>query len=69
MISAFAARWSTDLLLTLFIGPVFAAAPKPDAAVKTKSIEANVFLDDRIKADPALAASCSTRMLRTRPGR
>ncbi|MGX1321201.1 hypothetical protein AB7M17_004654 [Bradyrhizobium sp. USDA 377] len=36
----------------------FAAAPKPDAVVKTRSIEARVFLDDRIKADAALAADC-----------
>jgi len=35
-----------------------AADPKPDAAVKTKSIEANVYLDDGIKADPALSAYC-----------
>lgn len=35
-----------------------AADPKPDAVVKTKSIEARVFIDDRIKADAALAADC-----------
>ncbi|WP_244550659.1 MULTISPECIES: RsiV family protein [unclassified Bradyrhizobium] len=39
-------------------GPAHAADPKPDAAVKTKSIEARMFLDDRIKADTALAADC-----------
>ncbi len=39
-------------------GPAHAADPKPDAVVKTKSIEAQVFLDDRIKADAALAANC-----------
>jgi hypothetical protein len=33
-----------------------AAEPKPDAALKTKAIEANVFLDDGIKADQQLAA-------------
>ena len=38
--------------------PALAAEPKPDAAIKTKTIEANVFLDDKIKADPALAADC-----------
>lgn len=38
--------------------PAHAADPKPDAVVKTKSIEARVFLDERIKADPALAADC-----------
>ena len=32
--------------------------PKPDAAVKNKSMEANVFLDGKIKADPALSAYC-----------
>ena len=36
----------------------FAADPKPDAAVKNKTIDADVFLDDKIKADPALAADC-----------
>ena len=36
--------------------PLLAAEPKPDAALKTKAIDATVFLDDRIKADPALAA-------------
>jgi hypothetical protein len=35
-----------------------AADPKPDFAIKTKVIEASVLLDDKIKADPALAADC-----------
>ncbi len=35
-----------------------AADPKPDATIKNASIEANVYLDDKIKADPALAADC-----------
>ncbi|MDA9508670.1 hypothetical protein XI09_29315 [Bradyrhizobium sp. CCBAU 11386] len=35
-----------------------AADPKPDAVVKTKSIEARVFLDDKIKTDATLAADC-----------
>jgi hypothetical protein len=35
-----------------------AADPKPDASLKNKLVETNVFLDDRIKADPALAADC-----------
>lgn len=39
-------------------GPAHAADPKPDAIVKTGSIEARIFLDDRIKADAALAANC-----------
>jgi hypothetical protein len=40
--------------------PTFAAAPKPDATVKTKAIEASVFLDDKVKADPTLATDCLT---------
>jgi len=35
-----------------------AADSKPDASIKTKAIEADVFLDARIKADPALSADC-----------
>jgi hypothetical protein len=35
-----------------------AADPKPDAAIKTKKVEVSVFLDGKIKADPALAADC-----------
>jgi hypothetical protein len=31
---------------------------KPDASIKTRAIEASVFLDARIKTDPALAADC-----------
>ncbi|AMA57202.1 DUF3298 and DUF4163 domain-containing protein [Bradyrhizobium sp. CCGE-LA001] len=38
--------------------PVLGADPKPDAIVKSKSIEARVFLDDKIKADTRLAADC-----------
>lgn len=40
------------------LAPAHAADSKPAAVVKTKSIEARVFLDERIKADPALAADC-----------
>ena len=36
----------------------FAAEPRPDAAIKNKIVDASVFLDDKIKADPALAADC-----------
>ena len=36
----------------------FAADPKPDATIKNKNVEASVFLDDKIKADPALSADC-----------
>ena len=42
----------------LAASPALAADPKPDAAVKNKTIEANVFLDNKIKADSALAADC-----------
>jgi Protein of unknown function (DUF3298) len=37
---------------------VLAAGPKADAAVKNKTVEARVFLDDKIKADAALSADC-----------
>src|SRR5215471_19786133 len=43
--------------LTL-VSPLRAADPKPDAALKNKNIEARVLLDDKIKADAALAADC-----------
>jgi len=47
------------LILGLLWAPAaLAAEPKPDAAVKTRAIEANVFLDAGIKADPQLAADC-----------
>jgi Protein of unknown function (DUF3298) len=53
------AKLSVALLLALFAThPVLAADPKPDASIKTKAIEADVYLDDKIKADPALAADC-----------
>jgi hypothetical protein len=39
-------------------GPAFAAEPRPDFSIKTKALEASVILDDKIKADPALAANC-----------
>jgi hypothetical protein len=35
-----------------------AADPKPDAAIKNKIVDASVFLDAGIRADPALAADC-----------
>jgi len=40
--------------------PTLAADPKPDAFVKNRTVEASVFLDDKIKADTALAADCLT---------
>jgi hypothetical protein len=36
----------------------FAAGPTPDFSIKTKWLEATVFLDGTVKADPALAANC-----------
>jgi hypothetical protein len=42
----------------LLVWPALAADPRPDVSLKNKLIEANVFLDTRIKADPALAADC-----------
>jgi hypothetical protein len=36
----------------------FAAGPRPDAATTNKSVDASVFLDDKIKADAALSADC-----------
>jgi hypothetical protein len=35
-----------------------AAEPRSDATIKNKNVEASVLLDDRIKADAALAADC-----------
>jgi len=35
--------------------PAYAVEPKPDFAIKTKSIETSVSLDAKIKADAALA--------------
>jgi hypothetical protein len=46
------------VVIGLLASPALAADPKPDATLKTKAIEANVFLDTKIKADPALAADC-----------
>lgn len=45
-------------LLACLCLPARAADPKPDAAIKNASIEAGVYLDDKIKADPTLAADC-----------
>jgi hypothetical protein len=38
--------------------PSWAADPKPDATIKTKAFEGNVYLDDRIKADATMAGFC-----------
>lgn len=50
------------LLTAITCVMVPAAAPaadlKPDATIKNKNVEVSVFLEDKIKADPALAADC-----------
>jgi hypothetical protein len=46
------------LLTLLSLQSALAAEPRPDAAIKTRAIEASVFLDAGIKADPQLAADC-----------
>lgn len=42
----------------LVLEPALADNQKPDATLKNKAIEASVFLDAKIKANPALAADC-----------
>jgi hypothetical protein len=51
-------RLGLFLVLVLLLTRAAFADSKPDAAIKTKAIEASVILDDKIKADPALAADC-----------
>jgi uncharacterized protein YndB with AHSA1/START domain len=51
--------WALTALASLSVAATaLAADPKPDFAVNTKAIEASIFLDASIKADPALAANC-----------
>lgn len=50
-------RTCLPVLLAAFACQAFAADPKPDFSIKTKALEASVFLDAKIKADPALAAN------------
>lgn len=53
------ARWSVVAVLGfLSTQTALASDPKPDAAIKNKIIDASVFLDAGIRADPALAADC-----------
>ncbi|MCA6117632.1 DUF4163 domain-containing protein [Bradyrhizobium sp. WSM 1738] len=53
------ARYSAVLLLGfLSTLSALAADPKPDFSIKTKALEAGVFLDEKIKSDAALAANC-----------
>ena len=42
------------------VAAALAADPKPDASIKSKNVDATALLDDKIKADPALAADCLT---------
>jgi len=57
-------RWLLAALAAITLGwsvlgwPVLAADPKPDAVIKNRNVEANVYLDDGIKVDPALSADC-----------
>jgi hypothetical protein len=56
---SFARRISLVGILACLASPAaLAAEPKPDAAIKNKNVEVTVFLDAKIKADPALAADC-----------
>jgi Protein of unknown function (DUF3298) len=52
------ARGTILIVVMLLASSALAADPKPDATLKTKAVAASVFLDDKIKADPALAADC-----------
>lgn len=55
----FATKLNLVLVLTAaLVQPCFAADPKPDAVIKNKNIDARVMLEDKIKADPLLAADC-----------
>jgi hypothetical protein len=56
----FARRTCLVGVLICFAAPAtaLAADPKPDAAIKNKTVDAFVFLDGKIKADPALSADC-----------
>ncbi|MCC8949174.1 DUF3298 domain-containing protein [Bradyrhizobium sp. Arg62] len=52
-------KWAVALISGfVFISLAIAANPKPDATIRNANIEANVYLDDKIKADSALAADC-----------
>ncbi len=51
-------RIGLTILFTSFTFSALAAEPKPDFSIKTKSIEASVSLDAKIKADAVLATDC-----------
>ena len=44
--------------MACLVSPLLAGEPRPDATIKNKSFEARIYLDDTVKADPALAADC-----------
>lgn len=46
------------LACVLSLTASLAADPKPDAQIKNRNIDARVLLDDKVKAEPALAADC-----------
>jgi hypothetical protein len=57
--STLRAKWPVLAVLGFLTAQsALAAEPKPDAAIKTKSVEATVSLDAKIKADATLAADC-----------
>lgn len=45
-------------LLACLSLPALADDPRPDATIKNKSVEADVYLEDKVKADAPLAADC-----------
>ena len=54
-------RTCLAISLASFSFAALAAEPKPDFKLKTKSVEASVSLDGKIKANAALAADCLAR--------
>jgi hypothetical protein len=52
------ARFAGAVIGFAALTAAIAADPRPDAAIKTKHVEARVFLDEKIKANAALAADC-----------
>jgi hypothetical protein len=50
--------WFAAAIACFAAAAALAAEPKPDAAIKNRNVDAVVSLDDKIKADPALAADC-----------
>jgi hypothetical protein len=40
------------------VAAAVAGEPRPDGSIKTRTFEARIFLDEKVKADAALAADC-----------